>query len=892
MPDSKSYLNFRTVLFFLLVLPLIVGANIALWAAVNRPHQTESWVGEIVGLSYSPYRIGQDPFQGITIGPGQLDEDMSLLSTKVQAIRTYSTTNGLDAVPDIAKKYNLSVSVGAWIGSDKERNEEEIELLKKVAFRKNVVRVLVGNEAALRNEVTVPELIEYIRKVKNTVWKPVSTAEPWHLWLAHPELAREVDFIGVQILPYWEGVSVETAVDFVFARLKELKAAFPNKPIVITEVGWPSRGRIIPRRYYDGMSAEEANLEAVPSLVNQAGFLRVFLNRAKEEKLTYYVMEAFDQPWKSKDEGLAGGYWGIFNALRKPKFPLVGQLDEYAMWRIWASVAAGLALIPAVVFALGRQQVRPVGQVFFAVLAQLAGSGIAWSGLSVTGIYLTHWEVALWTALFFSQGLLLIVLITEAVELVEVLWMRHGERQFKPLRNAAGDHPTAKVSVHVPIHNEPPDMVFETLDALSRLDYKNFEVLVIDNNTKDAATWQPVEQRCAELGPRFRFFHLDPWPGYKAGALNFAITQTAPDSEIIAVIDSDYKVEPDWLSSLVPYFAKPDVAFVQAPQDYRDGGENRFKTMCYWEYAGFFHIGMVQRNNFNAVIQHGTMTLVRKTALQKVGGWAEWCICEDAELGVKLYREGYDSVYVNVSFGKGLTPDTIGAYMSQRFRWAYGAVQILKRHWRAIFLPLESKRLTRAQSYYFFAGWLPWFADSLALLFTFASIGLSIWALMQPRAAFLPVAAFMIPTIGSFAFKFIRSLWLYAIRVHCSFLDSLGAAMAALSLTHTVAKAILSGLFTSGRPFFRTPKCEDKPALAAAFLQVREEALMLVALWSLAAALFFNPEFYDKVSRLWVVVLLVQSSPYAASVFLSFVNAFVTRRDAGAELIPAADKAG
>jgi len=229
---------------------------------------------------------------------------------------------------------------------------------------------------------------------------------------------------------------------------------------------------------------------------------------------------------------------------------------------------------------------------------------------------------------------------------------------------------------------------------------------------------------------------------------------------------------------------------------------------------------------------------------------------------------------VNHSFGRGLTPDTLAGYISQRFRWAYGAVQIVKHHWDALAPWARKKRgLSGAQRYYFLAGWLPWFADGLALLFTTASIVLSAWALYQPQMISLPVAAFLIPTIGSFAFKFVRSLWLYAVRVKdCSFLESLGAGVAALGLTHTVAKAMLNGMITTSKPFIRTPKCEDKPPLAAAFIQVREESLMLALLWGVAVALLMSPHFADSHSRLWVGVLLVQSVPYASAVLLSFIN--------------------
>ena len=863
----------RFAAFFFFVLPIVIAANLAIWAAFNQPHEAEAWTGEIVGFSYSPYQRLQDPTKGTHPSHDEIGADLKLLSGTVQAIRTYSVIRGLEDIPDLAAEDGLSVAAGAWISGDKARNEQEIAELVQLAKKRNVVRVLVGNEALLRNDLPVEDLIAYIAQVRKAgVWKPISTAEPPHIWLNNPELVKAVSYIGVQILPYWEGIPVERAVDAVFERLDEIHAKYPGKPIVITEVGWPSRGKIIPRKPYPGIPEAELSGEAVASLVNQATFMREFLNRAKDADITYYVMEAFDQPWKVSEEGAAGAYWGIYDANRNPKFSMKGSISEAPQWRLWAAIAAGLALVFAVGFMMIRQHVRPAGVIIFTIITQVAASAFAYAGLSVTGLYLSSFDTVVWTFLFAAQALLIMVLLTEAIEFVEVIWTRRGERHFEPFEHPAG-YPDNKVSIHVPIHNEPPDMVRDTLIALSKLDYPNFEVLVLDNNTVDPKVWQPVRETCAALGPRFRFFHLENWPGFKAGALNYGLEQTAEDADIIAVIDSDYQVSPDWLRTMVPYFGKEDIGFVQSPQDYRDGHESMFKNMCDWEYAGFFHIGMVQRNYFNAVIQHGTMTLVRKSALIKVGAWAEWCICEDAELGIKLYREGYDSVYINHSFGQGLTPDTLAGYIGQRFRWAYGAVQIVKHHWSSLAPWARKGGLTSAQRYYFLAGWLPWFADGLALGFTTASIGLSVFALYYPKMVALPVAAFLIPTIGSFVFKFVRSLWLYAVRVKdCSFIESLGAGVAALGLTHTVAKAMLNGMFTSSKPFFRTPKCEDKPPLAAAIIQVREEAVMLTLLWGLAAAFLMNENFADSLSRLWVAVLLVQSVPYAAAVLLSFIN--------------------
>ena len=315
-----------------------------------------------------------------------------------------------------------------------------------------------------------------------------------------------------------------------------------------------------------------------------------------------------------------------------------------------------------------------------------------------------------------------VVLLTEAHEWAEATWVGSWRRPF--VTRKLRDDQLPMVSVHVPAYNEPPEMMIETLDALAKLDYPSFEVIVVDNNTKDPAVWQPVRAHCEKLGPRFRFFHVDPLSGFKAGALNYALAQTAPEVSAIAVIDSDYMVTPDWLRDMAAQFENPKIAIVQAPQDYRDDGENLFKAMCYAEYQGFFYIGMLTRNERNAIIQHGTMTMVRKSALVEVGGWSEWCITEDAELGLRIFEEGYEATYIPQSYGKGLMPDTFLDFKKQRARWAYGAVQILRRHLRALRGKDESA-LTRGQRYHFVAGWLPWLADSINLIFTMAALAWS-----------------------------------------------------------------------------------------------------------------------------------------------------------------------
>ncbi|MGR9045040.1 MAG: glycosyltransferase [Gammaproteobacteria bacterium] len=846
----------RSISYFSLAFLVVI--NLCIWSYINNPLKIPSWNKTMMGVAFSPMRRDSDPLENRFPTPAQIAEDVELLANKAYALRTYTSTEGMEAVPAMAAKHDLNLTLGAWLDGDLESNRRELESLITHAnlYPKTVLRTTVGNEVLLRKDLTVDQLIGYIREVKKRTWAPVSTSETWDMWVAHPELAKEVDYIAVHILPYWEGIAVEDAVDYLFYRYNEIRKTFPDKPIVITEVGWPS----------DGQPFQHA----IPSLANQAKFLREFMNRAAKEKIIYYVIEAFDQPWKIAHEGSSGAYWGIYNADRKPKFPMVGDVLAMPSWQDWATGAAILSIILMALFLFSRRQLKLPGILFFGIVANLAASVLFWSASIAAQQYQTGISIVFWAILLLMQGMAILILLTESMEIAEVLWHRKGVRTFKPLSPPA-DFKFPKVSVHLPIHNEPPEMVRETLEALARVDYPNIEVLVLDNNTKDPAVWQPVQQDCERLGPIFRFFHLENWPGFKAGAINYGLDQTAEDAEIIAVIDSDYVISPDWLKSMVPYFDKDNVGFVQSPQDYRDLHQNLFKSICYWEYAGFFNIGMVQRNEYNAIIQHGTMTLIRKAALIKTGRWSEWCICEDSELGLRLYEAGYDSVYCKDSFGRGLMPDTFSGYMTQRFRWVYGAMMIIKHHWKQ-FLPGKKSKLTTAQRYYFIAGWLPWFSDALALLLTLASLVMTALLVYDPIHSELPVNALLLPTIGIFGFKILRTLWLYKARVKCSVFQSLGAALSGLSLTHTVAKGTLQGLFTSGKPFMRTPKLEKQGPLIAGLAIIWQELLLLILL-CIAIRSMMTIEHFDNLSgKLWIAVLSVQTVPYVATLLVTLIS--------------------
>ncbi|AZE65607.1 Exo-beta-1,3-glucanase, GH17 family [Pseudomonas synxantha] len=839
----------------LVVVLAIAALFTGFWALINRPVTTPNWPEQISGFSYSPFQQGQYPQKNQFPTDEQMRQDLAIMSKLTDNIRTYSVDGTLGDIPKLAEEFGLRVTLGIWISPDLERNEREIQRAIEIAnTSRSVVRVVVGNEALFREEITPEDLIVLLDRVRAAVKVPVTTSEQWHIWEKNPQLAKHVDLIAAHILPFWEYIPMDKAGQYVIDRAKDLKKAFPKKPLLLSEVGWPSNGRM------------RGGNESSPA--DQAIYLRTLVNKLNRQGYNYFVIEAFDQPWKVSDEGSAGAYWGVFNAARQQKFNFEGPVVAIPQWRVLAIGSVVLALLSLTLLMIDGSALRQRGRTFLTFIAFLCGSVLVWIGYDYSQQYSTWFSVTVGILLALGALGVFIVLLTEAHELAEAVWTHKRRREFLPV---IGDsHYRPKVSIHVPCYNEPPEMVKQTLDALAALDYPDYEVLIIDNNTKDPAVWEPVRDYCQTLGPRFKFFHVAPLAGFKGGALNYLIPHTAKDAEVIAVIDSDYCVSPNWLKHMVPHFADPKIAVVQSPQDYRDQNESTFKKLCYAEYKGFFHIGMVTRNDRDAIIQHGTMTMTRRSVLEELG-WADWCICEDAELGLRVFEKGLSAAYYHDSYGKGLMPDTFIDFKKQRFRWAYGAIQIIKRH-TASLLRGKDTELTRGQRYHFLAGWLPWVADGMNIFFTVGALLWSAAMIIVPTRVDPPLLIFAIPPLALFVFKVGKIIFLYRRAVGVNLKDAFCAALAGLALSHTIAKAVLYGFFTTSIPFFRTPKNADNHGFWVAISEAREEMFIMLLLWGAALGIYLVQGLPSNDIRFWVVMLLVQSLPYVAALIMAFLS--------------------
>jgi exo-beta-1,3-glucanase (GH17 family) len=367
------------------------------WWWPNRVTADPFPTGKLDSVSFAAYRPGESPMTGIFPSVAQVTEDMALLAPHVRAIRTYAALGGKADVPAIAQADGLKVWLGIWLSNNPADNEREIAAGIALAHRypDTIERVIVGNEVLLRRDLNAAALIADIDKVRAAVRQPVAYADVWQDWQRYPQIAPHVDQILVHLLPFWEDepLGIDRAVSRELDYYHQIQALFPGKTVIVGETGWPSLGR-----WRD---------DSAPGRVNEARYLRDFVQAAARLGIEYNLIEGFDQDWKAEQEGTVGAAWGIWTSDRLPKFPAgVPVHDDPAWaWHAAASVLLGVLLL------VGRRRWPVPGDV---VLALALGTALvwAWAGL-VPPAYSTGRQMAALVDLA-GQGLMAWLLVDRA----------------------------------------------------------------------------------------------------------------------------------------------------------------------------------------------------------------------------------------------------------------------------------------------------------------------------------------------------------------------------------------------------------------------------------------------------------------------------------------------
>jgi len=529
--------------------------------------------------------------------------------------------------------------------------------------------------------------------------------------------------------------------------------------------------------------------------------------------------------------------------------------------------AAFLLVVTSVVVMALQPTTNFVGQVFYASYLAASLTFIVYAAF--IAVVATHSILEMLTAslVILLDGAAFVVWISNINYVSDVLCRT---RRGRPLPKADPDYKPF-VSLHIPAYNEPPELLIETIKAVERIDYPNFEVVVIDNNTSDPAVWGPVEEYCRGR-ERVRFVHVAPWPGYKAGACNLVLRRyTDPRAEIIGLVDADDIVLPHYLRETAGYFSDPSLGFLQTFEGNREFQGSNYYTACVDSFQAFYLSVMSSRNERDTVPFVGTMGLFRRSALTAVGGWNEWCICEDTEASLRVLRDGWSGLYIPRCFGRGVVPPSFKGMLTQRHRWCFGGMQIMRLHWRSL-MPWDrspDNHLTSAQRRDYLMASVGWFRDVLMLAFSLLLIvitGLLVadshFAVspMDGNRSLLPLSLILIATICM--------LWTLRLWTTMSFRRALLSLVISLSVTWVVALGCLEGMARRDAVFLRTSKVAGRRRIRTALRLTRVETTLAVAMYvgaGFLAATHHQP-------WLLIVIIVLQATVYLCGPIASVWN--------------------
>jgi len=522
---------------------------------------------------------------------------------------------------------------------------------------------------------------------------------------------------------------------------------------------------------------------------------------------------------------------------------VIAAVSCYLTVELWGlpspglETAAYLLVLFSVAVIIARPDCSVIGKVFYASYAAAGFTFLAFAALVAAAATRSIVE-ALTSSLLILLDLGAFLVWNSNINYVsDVLCRtRHG-------RQPPQADPTYQpmVSIHIPRYTEPPDLLIATIKAVEQIDYPDFEIVVMDNNTTDEAVWGPVEEYCRGR-ERVKFVHVAPWPGYKAGACNLALRQyTDPRAEIIGMVDADDIVQPHYLRETASYFSDPQVGFVQTFEGNRDYHGSAYYTACVDSYQGFYLAVMSSRNERDTVPFVGTMGLFRRSALEGVGGWNEWCISEDTEASLRVLKAGWSGLYLPRCFGRGIVPPTFAGLNTQRHRWCFGAMQILRLHWRSL-MPWDrspDNHLTPSQRRDYLMASLGWFRDLLMLGFALLLLVISGLLLAGSNFALMPLGGdrSLLP-MSLIIIATICMTWTLRYWTPISGRRAVLGLVISLSASWITALACIQGMSHREGVFLRTSKTgSSHHRLRKALRLSRVEAVLAIALYVSAGLL-------------------------------------------------------
>lgn len=257
------------------------------------------------GLCFSIYEDGQKP--GDVISEAQIRRRMEILKPYTSWVRSFSCIQGNELIPKVARELGIKTLVGAWLGTEEDKNREEIENLIQLAKEGYVDIAAVGNEVLYRKDMDEAELLNHISMVKNAIPDiPVGYVDAYYEFSKRPAIAEACDVILCNCYPFWEGTDFRWALQHMQQMYNQARAAANGKRVIITETGWPNKGESLGNAAPDELSA-----------------MKYFINTqlwSKDNDIEVLYFSSFDESWKIGAEGEVGAYWGLWDRFEKLKY--------------------------------------------------------------------------------------------------------------------------------------------------------------------------------------------------------------------------------------------------------------------------------------------------------------------------------------------------------------------------------------------------------------------------------------------------------------------------------------------------------------------------------------------------------------------------------------------
>ena len=482
-----------------IALVMVVGASALFWASRDYTVVAPDWDGQVRGIAYNPSHIFTQQRQQARSRRSRSTATWRSFRQLTGHIRTYTVDGGMDKVPEIARRYGMTVSLGIWISPDLEQEREGDRAGHQDRAGQpphHRPRHRRQRDAILFGYVSPDQLNAYIQRVRAALPAriKVTTAEPWSTWLLTPEIGQvcrchlrpSAALLGRMSTSAARCDSSSTLYDDVAGR------NFPTSR--------SSSARRAGRRKAAPAAAPRPRSPTRPISCAPSSSSRM------EKGYDYYLLEAYDQPWKDRQRRRGRRLLGPVRRHRQSQIRLHRPAAHFPGMAQLCAAGGGPDACSLGLLILGRMpRVRQTGYLVMGGLIALVSTGLL-ALIDATALeYIDPTDIVAMIAMSPLVLLACAVILTEGIELAASLW--RVERRVVP---AAIPEKSPRVSIHVPyLQRAAADG-----DRDARMRWRGWTTTISKSSCWTTTrpireVWRPVEAHCAALGPRFRFFHFD-----------------------------------------------------------------------------------------------------------------------------------------------------------------------------------------------------------------------------------------------------------------------------------------------------------------------------------------------------------------------------------------------